>query len=180
MHCQSPWNLSQLTSGNYQGIPSHHHTTTNKSQSSPATGNHRKSNHTFSSCRWVTCYVRIADACSYARSSFSTTIHTIMKSDGAADKVLLTSSLLLGLTLAFYLAKSYTTNGLNRYPGPWLAKFSKLWLRLDVKANQHQRHLLELHHRHGDVVRIGPNHLSISSPDLVSTIYGVKDEFLKV
>ncbi len=103
-----------------------------------------------------------------------------MESEGGAGKVLLTVPLLLGITFAYHLVIRYRTSGLNRYPGPWLAKFSKLWLRQNVKANQHQRRLLELHHRHGDVVRVGPNHLSISNPDFVSAIYGVKNEFLKV
>ena len=92
----------------------------------------------------------------------------------------LTVSLLLAFALIYYLVKQYNTNGINRYPGPWLAKFSKLWLRLDVQTNQHQRHLYQLHRTHGDVVRVGPNNLSIASPDYVSLIYGVKNEFLKV
>ena len=100
--------------------------------------------------------------------------------EGAGKVLLLTVPLLLGIALAYHLVRRYRTSGLDRYPGPWLAKFSKLWLRQDVKSNQHQRHLLELHRRHGDVVRVGPNHLSISNPDFVSAIYGVKNEFLKV
>ncbi len=94
--------------------------------------------------------------------------------------ILLTISFLLGLILCHYLVSQFITNGLNRYPGPWLAKFSKLWLRWDVQTNRHQRHLLELHRTHGDVVRVGPNNLSIANPDYVTLIYGVKREFLKV
>lgn len=87
---------------------------------------------------------------------------------------------LLTATLAYYLVGQYTCNGLNRYPGPWLARFTKFWLRHSVKSNQHQRHLLDLHRKHGDVVRIGPNNLSIANPECVSPIYGVKNAFLKV
>lgn len=103
-----------------------------------------------------------------------------MESEMSRDSVLLTVCLLLGLILGHYLVSQYMTHGLNRYPGPWLAKFSKIWLRWDVGTNRHQRHLLELHRTHGDVVRVGPNNLSIANPDYVSLIYGVKNEFLKV
>ena len=82
--------------------------------------------------------------------------------------------------IVYQLLASYLQNGLNRYPGPWLAKFTKLWHRLDAKSNQHQHHLLELHRQHGDVVRIGPNTLSIANPDFIPKIFGVKNEFLKV
>ena len=103
-----------------------------------------------------------------------------MRTGQSKDAVLLTISFLLSVTVIYYLVGRYRNNGLNRYPGPWLAKFSKLWLRLDVKTNQHQHHLLKLHRRYGPVVRVGPNNLSIASPECVSPIYGVKDEFLKV
>ena len=103
-----------------------------------------------------------------------------MTKEMSFGQLLLAASLLLAGTLAHLLVARYTTNGLHRYPGPWLAKFSKLWQRLDVKSNRHQRHLLELHRKHGDVIRVGPNNLSIANPDYVSSIYGVKGEFLKV
>lgn len=87
---------------------------------------------------------------------------------------------LLTATLSYYLVTQYTLNGLSRYPGPWLAKFTKFWHRRSIKSNQHQRHLLQLHQRYGDVVRIGPNNLSVANPKCISLIYGVKNEFLKV
>ena len=103
-----------------------------------------------------------------------------MRPGGSKGTFLLTASLLLIVTATFYLVAQYRKNGLNRYPGPWLAKFTKLWLRLNVKTNQHQHHLLELHRRYGPTIRIGPNNLSIASPECVALIYGVKNEFLKV
>ena len=103
-----------------------------------------------------------------------------MRPGESKGMLLLTASILLTVTATFYLVRQYRKNGLNRYPGPWLAKFTKLWLRFNVKTNQHQHHLLKLHRKYGPVVRIGPNNLSIASPDYVALIYGVKNEFLKV
>lgn len=40
--------------------------------------------------------------------------------------------------------------------------------------------LLKLHHKYGSAVRIGPNIVSISDPDAIDKIYGVKADFLKV
>lgn len=80
----------------------------------------------------------------------------------------------------FQALRNYYYRGLNRYPGPLLAKFTDLWHLLDVRSNQHHHHLIRLHRRHGDVVRIGPNTLSISRPDYVPLVYGVSTGFLKV
>lgn len=82
--------------------------------------------------------------------------------------------------IACYLASIYRKNGLNRYPGPLLAKFTNLWYLLDVRTNLHCFHIAELHKKYGDVVRIGPNTLSIANLDYIPRIYGTKDEFLKV
>ena len=79
-----------------------------------------------------------------------------------------------------YLVSTYFTNGLNKHPGPILAKVSNLWYYYSVKSNHHHDHLIALHRRHGDVVRIGPNRLSIANPEYVGRIYGTQDAFPKV
>ena len=108
------------------------------------------------------------------------TTDTAMQTGQSMGIVASTALSLLTATLAYYLVAQYTCNGLSRYPGPWLAKFTKFWHRLSIKSNQHQRHLLQLHQKYGDVVRIGPNNLSIANPKCIPHIYGVKNEFLKV
>lgn len=90
------------------------------------------------------------------------------------------ASVLLLATLFHYLASSYYKAGLNRYPGPLLAKFTKLWHWLNVQTGKHYERLLKLHRDYGDVVRIGPNEISIGRPDYVSRIYGVSPGYLKV
>ncbi|KAL8674238.1 MAG: hypothetical protein Q9168_001363 [Polycauliona sp. 1 TL-2023] len=75
--------------------------------------------------------------------------------------------------------RNYFQNGLNRYPGPLFAGFTNLWHWLDVQSSQHHHHLIQLHRQHGSIVRIGPNKLSISSPDYVPRIYGPFKGFSK-
>ncbi|TVY59684.1 Cytochrome P450 monooxygenase FCK2 [Lachnellula suecica] len=87
---------------------------------------------------------------------------------------------IIGVAVLSQLRTTYYHNGLNRYPGPMLAKFTRLWHWLDVKGNRHQQNLIELHRKYGDVVRIGPNSLSISSPEFVPRLYGVSQGYLKL
>ncbi len=81
----------------------------------------------------------------------------------------------LALAVLFYfvsLIYSREATPLRKVPGPVLASFSRLWLALKTrKRNRHELDL-ELHKKYGTVVRIGPTHVSISSPDAIKTIYG--------
>ncbi|KAH9029477.1 high nitrogen upregulated cytochrome P450 monooxygenase 2 [Lactarius pseudohatsudake] len=61
---------------------------------------------------------------------------------------------------------------LAKYPGPAIAKTSKLWAAyLNATGDQH-RCFKNLHDRYGDVVRVGPNELSIRDPSLIHPILG--------
>ncbi|KAL8992099.1 MAG: hypothetical protein Q9169_007372, partial [Polycauliona sp. 2 TL-2023] len=83
------------------------------------------------------------------------------------------------LRLLFVIIRNYFRAGLNRYPVPLLANFTNLWHWLDVRSNQHHHHLVDLHRNLGPIVRIGPEKLSIASPDFVPRIYGSSKGFLK-
>ena len=79
------------------------------------------------------------------------------------------------LTLAgclVFLVLSYFNNGLNRFPGPLLAKFSQLWLFLDTKRGHHHETIIELHKKHGNIVRLGPNVVSLADPANIKVVYG--------
>ena len=70
-------------------------------------------------------------------------------------------------------------------PGPFLAKFTDLWRFLLVTGRKSQETYIKLHKKYGDLVRVGPNCISISQPDLIPSIYGigkgyVKSDFYKV
>lgn len=76
---------------------------------------------------------------------------------------------LVSFTLAYRLSPLHP---LAKYPGPVVAKTTKWWAAyLGGKGDLH-RYCKYLHDRYGDVVRIGPNALSIRDPSLLQTILG--------
>ncbi|KAI9445851.1 high nitrogen upregulated cytochrome P450 monooxygenase 2 [Lactarius psammicola] len=61
---------------------------------------------------------------------------------------------------------------LAKYPGPAIAKTSKLWAAyLSATGDMHRRYK-NLHDLYGDVVRVGPNELSIRDSSLIHQILG--------
>ncbi|KAL4921495.1 hypothetical protein BDW62DRAFT_208463 [Aspergillus aurantiobrunneus] len=81
--------------------------------------------------------------------------------------------------LVLYLVQQYLHNGLHRYPGPVLAKFTNLWRFLDVRGRRPETTHIALHRQYGDVVRLGPNTLSFASPSAIKVIYGLNKGFTK-
>lgn len=79
-----------------------------------------------------------------------------------------------------FILDGYFKHGLNRYPGPFLAKFTNLWRFYDVINDHHEETVIGLHRKHGSVVRIGPNLVSISAQEYVPQIYGINKGFVKV
>ena len=71
-----------------------------------------------------------------------------------------------------FLLSSYFNRGLNRFSGPLLAKFSQVWLFLDTKGGQHHKTIVKLHEKYGDIVRTGPNILSLADPADLKVVYG--------
>lgn len=68
---------------------------------------------------------------------------------------------------------------LRRYPGPFIAKFSVFWLAKQCRHARRSAAVMEQHKRHGDFVRVGPNHVSINTPEAVAEVYGHKSGCLK-
>ena len=61
---------------------------------------------------------------------------------------------------------------LRTYPGPFMARLSKLWFvahTLDLKAYKKYK---ELHATYGDYVRTGPSEISVADPDIVEFVHG--------
>ncbi|KAI9466330.1 high nitrogen upregulated cytochrome P450 monooxygenase 2 [Lactarius psammicola] len=61
---------------------------------------------------------------------------------------------------------------LAKYPGPTIAKMSKLWAAYLNATGDRHRDYKSLHDRYGDVVRVGPNELSIRDSLLIHPILG--------
>ncbi|KAK0641271.1 cytochrome P450-like protein [Cercophora newfieldiana] len=78
-----------------------------------------------------------------------------------------------------WLARNRYHNGLNRYPGPFLASLTDWWRFVDVYRRRPEQTHIALHKKYGPVVRLGPNVLSFSDPDALKTIYGLNKGFIK-
>ena len=86
----------------------------------------------------------------------------------------------LVIVCALYLASNYFNHGLNKYPGAFAANFTDWWRLLIVYGRRPDIHHQKLHERYGDVVRLGPNTLSFSSPAALKQIYGLNKGMTKV
>lgn len=77
---------------------------------------------------------------------------------------------------ALYLADNYYKFGLNREPGPLLAKLSPLWYRFEKSIGSFPSTMLRLHDEYGPIVRIGPNMLSLNSPDYLGKLHWLREQ----
>ena len=85
----------------------------------------------------------------------------------------------LGLLCLYILLVKYR-NGLRRVPGPWLANVSSIWRFAVVWRQDMPATSIRLHEKHGPLVRIGPNHVSVADPEAVRIIYGADSRYQKV
>lgn len=69
---------------------------------------------------------------------------------------------------------------LRHIPGPFFAKFTNLQRVYWVKTKRAHLILQEAHERYGELVRIGPNTVSIHNPEVLPTIYTARLGFPKV
>lgn len=77
------------------------------------------------------------------------------------------------------LAYRIFLNPLNVFPGPWMARVTSFDLPLRIQKRQMFKTLSELHHEHGDFVRIGTQEMSITHPTAVQDIFGPNSKCLK-
>ncbi|KAL2021696.1 hypothetical protein VTK56DRAFT_6788 [Thermocarpiscus australiensis] len=84
----------------------------------------------------------------------------------------------LAVVLA-WLTRNRYHNGLNKYPGPFLASLTDWWRFFDVYRRRPERSHIALHKKYGPVVRLGPNTLSFADPEALKTIYGLNKGFIK-
>ncbi|KAK1852707.1 cytochrome p450 [Colletotrichum chrysophilum] len=95
-------------------------------------------------------------------------------------ETLATHWLSIGASLVVaWLVKNHYNNGLNKYPGPFLASLTDWWRFFDVKGQRPEVTHQKLHEKYGNVVRLGPNTLSFADPAALKTIYGLNKGFVK-
>lgn len=82
------------------------------------------------------------------------------------------TSFLAGLYTTCILYRIGPLHPLNKFPGPFSARISSLWLCFQVSP-QKQAHLtmLDIHQKYGKIVRVGSNDLSIVHPKAVEKVH---------
>jgi D-serine deaminase-like pyridoxal phosphate-dependent protein len=83
--------------------------------------------------------------------------------------------LTLGASITAYRLSPF--HPLAKYPGPVLARVSRLWAAQGVIRGYQHLESHELFARYGDVVRTGPNHLIMRNASAIPVIHGVKDRW---
>ncbi|KAL4936311.1 hypothetical protein BDV06DRAFT_233532 [Aspergillus oleicola] len=68
---------------------------------------------------------------------------------------------------------------LKDVPGPFWASVSRSWLGYQVSTGKVVQILRRLHEKHGPLVRIAPDEVSVADPSAVKLIYGAKSGFAK-
>lgn len=68
---------------------------------------------------------------------------------------------------------------LKDIPGPFWARFTKLWYFRRVQKGGFEQDNIALHQKYGPVVRVAPNQYSISETAAIRTVYGTGSRFAK-
>lgn len=83
------------------------------------------------------------------------------------------------LTVLFFLYFLAFGGPLHQIPGPVNARFSRLWMIKHSWQGDMHRTMIELHKRHGKLVRTGPNEVSVADPAAIKKIYAPGTRFPK-
>lgn len=68
---------------------------------------------------------------------------------------------------------------LRGVPGPFMAHFTDVWRFRAMRSKGWSSCLVSLHRKHGKLVRIGPNHVSVSDPAAIPIVYGTSPVWVK-
>lgn len=75
------------------------------------------------------------------------------------------------------LVRSYYR--LSHVPGPFWAKFTDLWRHNVQNKPGHSARYVNLHRQYGRLVRVGPNHVSVSDPAAIPVVYSTNPTWRK-
>jgi hypothetical protein len=68
---------------------------------------------------------------------------------------------------------------LRKYPGPFLASFSRVWKAISTASGRTHLQHIDLHRKYGPVVRIAPNEVSLASPEAARLLLSAGKGFHK-
>ncbi|KAJ7248860.1 benzoate para-hydroxylase [Mycena haematopus] len=66
----------------------------------------------------------------------------------------------------------FSRKSAHHIPGPFLARWTHLWLAYQAYRGRRYKAVHAAHLRYGRLVRISPNHVSVAAPEALSVIYG--------
>ncbi|POS82623.1 hypothetical protein EPUL_006134, partial [Erysiphe pulchra] len=89
------------------------------------------------------------------------------------------SALLIFLLLYYVVPFLALNSSLKDIPGPFLARFSHLWLLLQARLGRRYQTIDAAHKKYGKLVRIQPNHISIADDSAILPVYGHSNGLLK-
>lgn len=92
----------------------------------------------------------------------------------------ITLSIVLPAGVLIYDLLQYLLDPLRSLPGPFLARFSRLWYFFELYKGSFEETNIELHKKYGPIVRIAPHEYSVDDVDAARTIYGHGNAFIKV
>jgi benzoate 4-monooxygenase len=92
---------------------------------------------------------------------------------------LLSPWFLLLVPVLYYVLPYLQFASIRDVPGPFLARFSNMWLLLQCRQGHRYKSVDEAHQKYGKFVRIQPNHVSIADPEAIQQVYGHGNGFLK-
>lgn len=84
---------------------------------------------------------------------------------------LLALGLLLLFLVHFYILPYFRNYALRCIPGPFLARFSNLWLLYQSRRGRRYLAVNEAHKSYGPFVRIQPGHVSVADASAIPIIY---------
>jgi hypothetical protein len=84
-----------------------------------------------------------------------------------------------GVIVAYFLVQSLL-DPLRHIPGPFLARFTRLWYLNEIWKGSFELTDIALHEKYGPIVRIAPHEYSIDDVEAAKTIYGHGNAFVKV
>jgi hypothetical protein len=93
--------------------------------------------------------------------------------------LLLVLTSLLSITIGQLFINKYS-QGLKNIPGPWQASFTNLWRFFVALGRRPEVVHKRLHRKYGDVVRMGPNFVSITDLETVKKIFSPNSGYIKV
>jgi len=105
-------------------------------------------------------------------------LHAILGTTSTSGLALRCAIALAGVTIIYSLIRA-AISPLRSIPGPFSARFSRLWYLHKVWTGVLPRLNIDLHRKYGPVVRIAPNEYSLDDPAAVKAIYGLGTTFTK-